>query len=232
MKTSLRALLLDFDGVLADTEPIHLRLFQQVLKNEGITVAEPEYYEKYLGLDDRSFFEKIFKDRGKEIGAGKKEALIREKNQALLRQVSGGSLLLPGVVEFLQEARPKYHLAVVSGALRNEIQAVLKSAKIDGLFHLIVAADDVSEGKPNPEGFLTAIRLLNRDAVPASEMLLAQECLAIEDSPWGIEAAKKAGVKCLALLTSYPREKLAGADLIAANLQAVKWKEIEELFRR
>lgn len=230
MKTSLRAFLLDFDGVLADTEPIHLQMFREVLKGEEITVSEGEYYEKYLGLDDRSFFGKIFQDRGKILSPEKKEALIQEKNKTLLKHVSGRSLLLPGVEEFLAKATQKYYLAIVSGALRNEIQAVLQGAKIEKLFHLIVAADDVSEGKPHPEGFLTAIRLLNRDSVPPSEILLAEECLAVEDSPWGIEAAKKAGVKCLALLTSYPKERLEDADLIVPSLKALKWKEVEALF--
>jgi beta-phosphoglucomutase-like phosphatase (HAD superfamily) len=99
-------------------------------------------------------------------------------------------------------------------------------------FHLIVAADDVSQGKPDPEGFLTAVRLLNRDHVPPSEILLQEECLAIEDSPWGIEAAHKAGIKCLAVMSSYDRERLQRADRVVPNLRTLKMEEIEDLFIR
>jgi HAD superfamily hydrolase (TIGR01509 family) len=230
MKTSLRALLLDFDGVLADTEPVHLKMFQKILAGEGFSLSEADYYEKYLGLDDRSFFETFFREKGAGLSVEKKEELIRKKNREVLGEVGGKSFLLPGTAEFLRGIYRKYYLAVVSGALRSEIDAVLEGGGIADLFHTVVGAEDVSQGKPHPEGFLTAIRLLNRDHIPPSEILVAPECLAVEDSPWGIEAAKKAGVKCVAVTTSYPKEKLDGADLIAPNLPGLKWKEVEALF--
>jgi len=230
MKTSLRALLLDFDGVLADTEPVHFRMFQQVLREEGVDLSKKDYYEKYLGLDDRSCFETVYKDQGRSLSGNKKSELIRKKNRALLQDVKGHSLFLPGVPEFLEKVSEKYFLAVVSGALKSEIQAILTAGQLLNRFHLIVGADDVSQGKPHPEGFLTAIKLLNRDFVPPSEILLPDECLAIEDSPWGIEAAKSAGTKCLAVLTSYPEERLTKADLIIPNLTQVPWARVEALF--
>lgn len=230
MKTSLRTLLFDFDGVLADTEPVHMNFFREILGEEGITLTESDYWERYLGLDDRACFEAVFRDGEKPLAPGKMEELVLRKNEAVLAYVTGRPILLPGVVEFLEGVFQKYYLAVVSGGRRNEIEAVLEGGGIRRKFHLIVAADDLSKGKPDPEGFLTAVRLLNRDFVPPSEILLAAECLAIEDSPWGIEAAHRAGIKCLALLTSYPKERLAGADVIAPNLKSVRWEEITGLF--
>lgn len=230
MQTSLRAFLFDFDGVLADTEPVHLALFQKIFDEEGIRLEADDYFAKYLGLDDRTCFETVFRDRGLSLDAVKKESLTRRKNEALLSVIKGRSLLQPGVPEFLERVYQRYYLAVVSGALRNEVESILKEAGVARKFHLIVAADDVSHGKPDPEGFLTAVRLLNRDHVPPSEILLPEECLAIEDSPWGIEAAHKAGIKCLAVMSSYGRDRLQGADLVVPNLRTIKWEEVEGLF--
>ena len=228
--SSLRALLFDFDGVLADTEPIHLKMFQEVLKGEGILLTESDYNEKYLGLDDRGCFEQVYKDQDKTLSSEKKVELIHAKNKRMLEFVRGASVLLPGVREFLESVNQKYYLAIVSGALRNDIESILEGAGLRNKFSVLVAAEDVSIGKPNSEGYRMAIRLLNRDFVPASEILLPQECLVIEDSPWGIEAAHGAGAKCLALLTSYPKDRLTDADLIAPNLRALKWGEVIKLF--
>lgn len=230
MKNSLRAILFDFDGVIANTEPVHLRLFQEVLRGEGLDLTESDYQEKYLGLDDAACFEAVSRDQERGLSPEKKKRLVLKKNAALLAYVQGKSLILPGVHEFLERVTQRYYLAIVSGALRNEIQSILTASRIDAKFHLIVSAEDVQQGKPDPEGFETAVRRLNRDHVPTSEILLPQECLAIEDSPWGIEASHKAGMKCLAVMTSYPRERLAGADLVVPNLRTVKWEEVEALF--
>jgi HAD superfamily hydrolase (TIGR01509 family) len=227
---SLRAILFDFDGVIADTEPIHLEMFQAVLKKEGIDLTEEDYFGKYLGLNDFDCFAAVFKDHGKVLTPGKRDFLVAKKHDRFIDFVKGKSLLLPGVSEFIAKVADQYYLAIVSGALKKEIQLLLQGAGLEKKFHLIVAADDVAQGKPHPEGFLAAVRLLNRDFIPPSEILLAKECLAIEDSPWGIDAAHEAGNKCLAVLTSYPAERLSAADLITPNLRTVDWKKVEALF--
>lgn len=229
MAHSFRAILLDFDGVIADSEPVHLRLFQKILSEEGMELREEEYYEKYLGLDDRSCFEAVFRDQGKPLIEDQQKELVRRKHQAFEQMSFLASLIYPGVVDFLERASPQHFLAIVSGALRDEVLAILRSGGIHEKFQTIVAAEDVTAGKPAPDGFLEAVRRLNRDAVPSSEYLLPQECLVIEDSPWGIEAARGAGMKCVALMTSYPREKLSKADLIFPSLKSVKWEQIESL---
>ncbi len=249
MQTTLRAILFDFDGVLANTEPVHLEMFQKVLGEEGIALTREAYFEKYLGLDDRACFAQVYRDFGKVLDEGKAEDLVARKNQALLAYIKGEdtaglnrgtggapeaspALLMPGAKEAVEKASQNFFLAVVSGALKNEIEAVLENAGLRRRFHVIVAADDVSEGKPAPEGFLAAIRLLNRDFVPPSEILLPEECVAIEDSPWGIEAAKKAGIRCLAVMTSYPRDRLREADLVAKDVRTLPWRDLEALFRK
>ncbi len=229
-KPSLRAFLFDFDGVLADTEPVHLACFKKILSGQGIELSKEEYYEKYLGLDDRSCFEAVFRDRGLTLSAEQQKELMRLKNTALLKELGGKPLLLPGVRELVGRLAGQYYLAVVSGALKSEVLSVLRGATMDAKFQVVVAADDVTRCKPDPEGFVTALRLLNRDFVPPSERLLPQECLVVEDSPWGIEASRKADMKCLALLTSYSKERLAGADRVVKGLKEVTDKLLNDLF--
>lgn len=229
-RDTLRAILFDFDGVLADTEPIHFQMFQGILKEEGIDLSQSAYYDKYLGLDDRGCFTQVFKDNGRSLEPAKLEGLVQKKNRSLLEFVKGRALLSPRVPELIAGLRDRYFLTVVSGALRSEIVAILEGAGLSQAFQVVVAAEDVSQGKPHPEGFQTAIRVLNRDFVPPAEILLPGECLAIEDSPWGIESAKAAGVKCLAVATSYDESRLKGADLIAKGLTSIPWERVEALF--
>jgi HAD superfamily hydrolase (TIGR01509 family) len=227
---TLRAVLFDFDGVIADTEPIHLQMFQKVLQEEGLPLSREDYYQKYLGLDDRGCFAQVYKDAGKALDAAKSDQLIHRKNKSLLQYVRGKSLLLPGVAEMIGRLREKYFLTIVSGALKSEITAILEGAGLAKAFHAIVAADDVAQGKPHPEGFDTAIRVLNRDFIPSAEILLPGECLAIEDSPWGIQAAKSAGVKCLGVATSYDPARLKEADLVVKDPASIVWEKVEALF--
>ncbi len=229
-KTSLRAFLFDFDGVIADSEPLHFSQFRKVLQQEGISLSKSEYYEKYLGLDDRGCFKAIWQEQGRVLSAKEMEELIHRKNEALLITLKGRSVLLPGVLDFLNRIGSEHYLAIVSGALQNEIKTVLSSAGLEKRFHVIIGAEDVQKGKPDPEGFTKAIRLLNRDFVPPSEILLASECLVIEDSPWGIAAGLHAGTKCLAVTNSYPKEKLHMAHKVVSHLGEVSLKDLKELF--
>ncbi len=208
---SIRAILFDFDGVLADSEPIHYRFFREVLADEGIPLVWSDYQRRYLGLDDHACFEAVYRDSQKKLTPDKLRLLIEKKNRALLDDVSGRLVILPGVKELIARIREKYYLAIVSGALNSEIETMLNGAGLLESFRVIVGAEDVSRGKPDPAGFLTAVKWLNRDHIPESEILLPAECLVVEDSPWGIEAASRAGIPCVAVTTSYPAGKLKGA---------------------
>src|SRR5579885_192588 len=126
METTLRAILFDFDGVLANTEPVHLQMFQKVLQDEGVALKREDYFEKYLGLDDRACLTQVYRDQGKELTEEKQKDLMVRKNQALLEFVAGRSLLLDGAREVIEKAAQNYFLAIVSGALRSEILAILE----------------------------------------------------------------------------------------------------------
>ena len=225
----IRAILFDCDGVLADTEPLHLEMFQHVLEGEGTYLTPEKYNESYLGLDDRGWFRAVYNDQGKELSVEKEDQLVQSKNLQLWSYLQGKSLLYEGVKETLDSLRGRFFLGIVSGALRNEIEAVLMTAQTRSYFHVLISAEDVKKGKPDPEGYRKAISHISKNFVPDSEILLPEECLVIEDSPWGIEAAKAAGAHCLAVTTSYPAEKLKQADWIFSGVAGLRPGEIKTL---
>ena len=214
----LRAIIFDFNGVIVDDEPLHLELFRQVLLEEGIFLTDEEYHERYLGFDDRGCFTEALKDNKRTPDAADEEfiqALIRRKAAYYRQAIEERFLLFPGVVEFIKSCAEKYPLAIASGALRPEIEFVLERGGISDCFKLIVAAEDVSECKPDPEGYLRALGLLN---AISDAPIQAHECLVIEDSVAGVEAAKRAGMRCVAVTNSYAAEELQAADEIVASL--------------
>ena len=207
----LRAFLFDFDGVIVDNEPLHCKVFQKILKEEGMSLTQEDYYQRYLGYDDIACLQAIFKDQGKRVDTQTVLELARKKERVFKQEIDQGMHFVPGVIEFIRALSNHYYIAIVSGALRSEIDIVLAQAGISDLVSVIVSALDVKQGKPSPEGYLMALRLLNRDHVPASEVVLTQECLVFEDSPWGLQAASSAQMPAVALTTSYDKAKLSGA---------------------
>lgn len=206
----LKAILFDFNGVIVNDEPLHLELFRRVLAEEGLTVTDDEYQGKYLGREDRYCFRLALHEAGRTTDADLQvEQLTARKSQYYLAAVQTRDLLFPGVAELVRRLSAAYPLAIFSGALPDEIEAVLARGGIRQCFRVILTAEDVSAGKPDPEGYLAAALALN---VPPSE------CLVIEDSVAGVTAAKRAGMHCLAVTSSYPAQALQDADWVVECL--------------
>ncbi len=210
----LKAIIFDFDGVLADTEPLHFRMFQRVLQDEGLPLSERDYYQKYVGFDDRGCFHAVLSEHGRPAPPETIRRLVERKAAMMLGQITTTNVVYPGVVEFVKTVAGRYRLAIVSGALRHEIELILTTAGMRDDFEHITAAEDVPDGKPAPDGYLHALHSLNRPAP-----LLASECLVIEDTLFGIQAAHAAGMRCLALSTTYPPDRLGIADAVITTLK-------------
>jgi HAD superfamily hydrolase (TIGR01509 family) len=226
----LRAMIFDCDGVIADSEPLHLAAFQKILSEEGITLTQEDYYQKYLAMDDKSCFESVLMAHGRTYDKRILKDLIIRK-MAAYRQLSEQKLsLYPGVVDFVRKAQGAYRLAIASGAFRGEIKFALEAAGLRSAFPVIVGAQDVRNGKPHPEALLLALRQINEQPPRPSPPIQPEECLVIEDSIHGVDAAHAAGMKCLAVTNSYPKEKLARADLIISSLEEMELKNLERLF--
>lgn len=225
----LKAIIFDFDGVIADTEPLHLKAFQLTLMENGIELSDEEYFERYLAYDDKTLFRELLKNRNVEHNDALISDYINRKSVHFESIHKGNILLIEGVPEFISGVSGKYPLAIGSGALRGEIVEILESAGLKEHFEIIVSADEVINCKPDPEVFIEALnRLNNLDSV--NEAILSHECLVIEDSTSGIRAAHSAGMKCLAITNSYSAEKLSEADLIIESLKGFSLKNIEDLF--
>lgn len=225
----LKAVIFDFDGVIVDSEKAHLAMFQKVLAEEGIQLTDEQYYEKYLAMDDRGCFLAVLADNGRTADEAYIQSLVSRKSRYYNQFARDNLPLLPGVADFIRSAHARgLALSIASGALRNEIEFVLEKHSLRGYFHAVISAEDCSKGKPDPEPFLTALERL-RTLRPE---LQASNCLAVEDSFHGVKAAKSAGMKCLAVTTSYPAERLADADRVVSSLAAVDIEELESLFQQ
>jgi beta-phosphoglucomutase-like phosphatase (HAD superfamily) len=220
MTSELRAVIFDFNGVIVDDEPLHLELFQRVMSEEGLTLSDETYRQNYLGYDDRGCFMAALADAGYEDrahDAGHIARLIARKAAYYLDSMKERDLLFPGVVVQVGRLAQRLPLAIASGALRDEIEFVLRRGEMRDFFRVIIAAEDVSRCKPDPEGYLKALAALNSFA-PDDRPLRPDECLVIEDSIAGVAAAKRAGMRCLAVTNSYRAEELREADWIASSL--------------
>ncbi len=225
----LRSIIFDFNGILVDDEPIHMELFQKILAEEGMTLTEKDYYARYLGMDDRGAFKAAYRDHGRTIDEAMLAELVRRKARHYKEMIGKRMVVFPGVKTLVPELSARFPLAVASGALRSEIDLILQSVGLNTYFQVIISAEDVSEGKPEPEIFLKALRALN-GGNSGGRLILPTECLVIEDSREGILGARRAGIKCLAVTNSHPAAELHEADAVVASLEQVDIPFLESLF--
>jgi HAD superfamily hydrolase (TIGR01509 family) len=210
----VEALLFDFNGTLSDDEGVLCAIHRELFAEQGRPLSEQEYFDRLAGLSDPEIVERW-------LGTGHPAtAEVLERRVQFFRERAGdGSTVPQHVREAVLQASARSRLAVVSGAMRSEIDMVLRAAGLD-VFEVIVSAEDVTRGKPDPEGYLLALRRLR---------LQAGDAVAIEDAPPGIAAAKAAGLSCVAVLGTVPRERLGQADEIVPRLDA---KLVDRLLTR
>lgn len=216
----LRAVIFDFNGIIVDDEPIHFQLFQRVLGEEGIVLTEEAYYAHYLGFDDRGAFEAGFRENHRPLHADKLAQLIERKAVYYQEAIRNNVAIFPGVKELIDNLALALPLAVASGALRHEIETILTTVGVKDAFRVIVSAEDVTHGKPEPEIFLKALAGLNA-RLGSSPAIVAAECVVIEDSKEGIKGARRAGMKCLAVTNSHPADLLTDANVVVGSLEEV-----------
>lgn len=226
MTAALQAIVFDFDGVIADSEPLHLRAFQRTLEPEGLPLDAREYYAHYLGYDDVGLFQALGRDRNIEMSDARVRALVARK-AAVLQEMLRGDVLFPGAAAFIRAAASEaVPLAIASGALRHEIEAILHAAGLAGFFSVIVAAGDTPESKPSPAPYALAFERLRRHT---GRDLDRRRSVAIEDSRWGLESARGAGLRLVGVTTSYTADELPEAELVVAGLQDLTLPALERL---
>jgi beta-phosphoglucomutase len=217
----LHAIVFDFDGVLADSEPLHFEVYRRVLADAGITLSTELYYERYLGYDDVGGFRAVLQDNGRPNDEAAVQALVKAKATMFPAYVNGRDVLFPGVAARVRAFAEAVPLAIASGALPHEIEMILNGAGLRDAFQVVVGAGDTPQSKPAPDPYARAVRLLqDRGLVPPGDDAAAQ-CVAIEDSKWGIQSAKRAGLACVGVTTSYPAAELTEADLVVESVSGL-----------
>jgi len=217
---SVRAVVFDFDGVLADSEPLHLEAYQALLEPHGIHLDQQTYCERYLGYDDEGALRRIAADNGLLLGDEEIELLIVEKGHVFEALVGSRDVLYPGAADCVRRLAAAWPIGVASGALRADIDLMLRGAGIQPLFKFIVAAGDTDRTKPAPDPYLRAADL---HGVPPGA------CVAIEDSHWGLDSARAAGMRTIAITHTYPRDTFADADVVVDSLNELTLDLISRL---
>jgi len=214
----LRAVVFDFDGVIANSEPLHYQSFRDVLADVGIVLSERDYYAKYLGYDDVGVFKAVAAEGGRSWSMDRVEELVRLKAVRIERLEQDGSALFRGADAAIRRVAALVPLAIASGALGAEIRRVLDRERLTPCFKAIVAAEDTPVSKPAADPYTRAVALL---AEAAGHPMRPSECVAIEDSPWGLQSARAAGLRTIAVAHTYERSVLE-ADAVIASLDELE----------
>jgi len=222
-----KAVIFDFDGVITDSEVLHFRAFNSVLKAHGVELTTKEYYKSYLGFSDVDCFSFLAQQGRLKIDQSGIAALVRRKTVIFEELAKNEGKLIEGVRDFLaalkQNAIP---MGICSGALLPEIEMTLDDAGLRGHFEVIVSAEHVHKGKPDPEGMLLTLRRLNENR---SEPILPGQCVVIEDSIWGLQAAQAAGMHRVGVTNSYDAGVLGLAEKIVDNLSELSLSDLHSL---
>ncbi len=216
----IRAILMDFNGVIIDDEPIQHAAYREMFKADGIDVTDEMYYSR-LGMDDKSFVASILEEAGKQADVDRVLELSAEKTTKWRAIVEQTLPLFRGMDDFVKRMSNELSLGIVSMAKREEIDFVLERAGIAPCFSVIVSADEISKHKPDPECYRVGFaRIDAHRTAQGRSPLIHSDCLVIEDSPPGVEAARAAGLPVLGVANTVEADPLraAGAASVASDL--------------
>ena len=219
-KTMLKAIFFDFNGVIIDDETIQMQAYREVLRGHDIDLTE-ELYFGALGMDDRTFVRAMFDHAKKPLNDDVLQSVLEAKTAGHRNMIEDQLPIFPGVITFLKATSRHFQLGLVSMANRAEVGYVFQRANLAPLFSVVVTAEDATACKPDPHCYVTALDKLNAKRQHERMLpLLPHECLAIEDSPPGIQSARAAGMRTLGVTNTVNTDALrtAGADVVTASL--------------
>ena len=214
----LKAVLWDMDGVIADTAEYHYRAWQGVFGERGVAFSREDFM-KHFGQRHDTIIRFALGDR---LAPGELDAITEKKQSTYRNLVAANIKPLPGAINLLKSLKTHgIKSAIASSAVPQNIDVIIKGLGIESYFQAIAWGTEVKEGKPSPQIFLRAAQKLGIE--PAS-------CAVIEDAVAGVAAAKGAGMKCVAVTNSHPKDSLKNADLVVDTLEAVGVADLEALF--
>ena len=220
--TMLQAVIFDFDGVIVDSEPWHHKALNAVLESDHIQIEWDLYQKLYIGFDDRDALKTAFKKARKHLSSKKLSERIEQKAVIFKQYAQSGELTtLPGAIQLIKSIPIRLPIGLCSGALRSDIESIITAHNIKENFRTIVTAEDTKKSKPDSAPYLLALKNL--------KIIEPANAVAIEDTPVGIQSAKAAGMKVLAVTTTFSAEHLTEADAIANSLENVNRKTLEDM---
>lgn len=227
----LKAVIFDFDGVIVDSEPLHYMGFKEVLKAYGVDLTEGSYYSEYLGFGDIDCAKAFSRDFDLQLDAAGREKLVQQKTKVFCRLAEEKPPVIAGAGECVEMLRATdVHIAICSGAARADVDLLLQGTGMEDAFECIVSEDDIKVSKPDPEGFCVTLKRLNEISTDA---IAPAECVVIEDSPWGLDAAIGAGMKTVAVTHTYGAEQLRDrASIVVDRLDKLTMDDLQGLCRQ
>lgn len=221
------AVFFDFDGVIADSERLHHCAYQRLLDPLGLGFSWDAYRAAYIGYDDRDVLRLVHRRAGLDLPPDRLKELVARKADIFARLAHDEPPpLYPGVRPLLDSLRSRARLALCTGAMFSDIDPILRAAGLEDRFDTIVTAEDVHTSKPAPDGYRLARARLHAQTGSAGD---APGGVAVEDTPAGIESARGAGLRVLAVCTTHAPAELAAADRVANSLAEVDAGLLEAL---
>lgn len=207
-----QGIVFDFDGVIVNTEPLHLQASREALAVRGIELSDEEYYERYVGYDDVGMFNQLAIDRGLPWCSDDLQEMLVAKALRFETLEQSGAVLVPGAVECVRRMAEISPLAIASGARPEELERMLVRLSLRSYFLAVVGSGDTPFSKPAPDPYLEAAARLR--AQPA-------RAIAIEDTAAGLASAKAAGLRCIGITTTFPASKLSLADVVVNSMDEI-----------
>jgi beta-phosphoglucomutase len=201
-----RAVVFDFNGTLSKDEPILCEIFMELFAEQGRPLSAQEYYDQLAGLSDPEIVRTWLGPDHPAV-----DDVIGERIRRYREAAADGSTVPDEIRAAVRYAAAHVPLAIVSGAARAEIEPVLEGAQLAEAISVVVAAEDVARGKPAPDGYREAVRLLDEDLDPG-------DVVAFEDTEAGVASAKDAGLRCVAVLGTLSPARLLRADEIVERV--------------
>jgi beta-phosphoglucomutase len=212
----IRAIIFDLDGTLVDTEPLHFKCFREVLAAEQIELERDDYFQRLIGYNDRECFTVVLREHQRGCAPEVIDQLIARKAARYMELIHGEDLFYPAAQDFVRRCAARLPLVLATGTLRVEAETILRRAGLRPLFLAVVSAEDVEHSKPSPDAFIKALHHLQ--ALQPPPAIEAGQCLVIEDTAAGVDAARRAAMKVLAIAHTSPAGALAAADLVRPSL--------------
>jgi len=226
MTRALEAIVFDFDGVIVDSERLHLTAYQDVLRPRNLELDQQAYYAHYLGYDDLGVFRRYAHDRGLLWDDAEVKELCRAKAARFEELSSRGDMVFPGAARFIRQAAAAVPIAIASGALTHEIDEILEKVGLRELFVAVVGADQCTRTKPSPDPYLEAVHRIHSSGTEVDRA----QTVAIEDSVWGLVSARTAGLRTVAVSNTYTHNELTPhAELVVSGLDQLTLEALERL---